>query len=324
MAIRVGEYTINTPVEDMLVMIRAELASKGLIRFQKIKRTGNNVMTNCPFHKGGLERKPSFGISSSGECHCMACGWSTTNFPVFISEVYGHHDNGEWGNLWLHSKLGVAYKTNRSIDVSELNKRRRRDIPAKSIVPESELDKYRNYHPYLKQRHLDYDTDPRAREVINLFDVGYDMDNHCITFPIKDLDGDVIFVATRSVTSKFFTLPEDANKPIYGAYLFTSGKYREAVLCESFFNALTCWKLGIPAMALIGTGSYTQLNTLARLPVRHYICGLDPDTAGENGTARIASKLGNHKLISKFIYPDRSRDLNDLDREILTLKQQII
>lgn len=323
MGIRVGEYTINTPVEDVLLIIKSELSAKGLSRFDKIKRTGDNVMTNCPFHKGGAERKPSFGISSKGECHCMACGWSTKSFPVFISEVYGYHDNGDWGNLWLHSKLGVAYKSNRSVDIANLD-RRAVHSASKVIIPESQLSEYRNYHPYLKTRHFDYDTDKRARDVIELFDVGYDLDNHCITFPIKDLKGDVVFVATRSVTSKFFSLPEAVNKPIYGAYLFTSGRYREAVICESFFNALTCWKWGIPAMALIGTGSYTQIDILSKLPVRHYILGLDPDDAGNRGAERIANKLRSHKIISRYVYTDKSRDINDLDGEILSLKQEIM
>ena len=185
-----------------------------------------------------------------------------------------------------------------------------------TIISEAELDSYRYTHPYMYKRHL---TD----EIIQKFDIGYDRERQCLTFPIKDLYGNVVFVARRSVNSKFFILPEDKEKPIYLAYMFTSGQYKKAVICESFLNALTCWKFGIPAMALIGTGSYKQIEILQRLPVRHYVLALDPDEAGARGIARIKNNLRG-KFLSTYIMPDTHSDLNDLDDKILQLKERRI
>lgn len=313
MPIRVDNYTIYTPVDEILAILRIELSDQGMDLFDVVKQTGNNFMTRCPFHKEGRESKPSFGISTEGQCHCFACGWSTSEFYEFISAIHGFDKESDYGKIWLLQHLNDTYADRKPI---ELNfNRRNQQKQEKIIISEEELDSYRYTHPYMYQRHL---TD----EIIEMFDVGYDTKNHCLTFPVKDLDGDVVAVVTRSVISKFFTLPQGEQKPVYGAYLFVDGKYSEAVICESVLNALTCWKYGIPAMALFGTGSHYQIEILKKLPVRHYILGLDPDEAGDKGVKRIKEGLKGHKLLSKYIIPP-GKDLNDLDADILTLSKVI-
>lgn len=310
--IHVGEVVIDTPVEQILEQLKIDLAEVGMVRFEKIRRTNSNVMTQCPFHADGLEKKPSFGISDSGECHCFACGWSSKYFDQFISELFGYFDGGEYGRSWVYTHLNDS-SMNRSI---QLNFGSKKQAVSKSIISEEILDSYRYIHPYMYQRHL---TD----EIIDEFDIGYDRERRCITFPIKDLEGDVIYVATRSVNSKFFMLPEGENKPIYCADRFVSGKYKKAVIVESFLNALTCWKFGIPAMALIGTGSSTQMSILRNLPVRHYVLALDPDDAGRKGMERIKIALRGYKILTMWKLP-KGKDVNDLDSEILNLKESFI
>lgn len=311
--IRVGDVVVATPVEEILALMRNDLASSGVIRFQKIKRNLNNVMTQCPFHSNGLEKKPSFGISDTGECHCFACGWASKHFDQFVSEVFGYYDGGDYGRSWIYSQMNDPTAARRIILPFEEAKPKK---PPKIIITEEELDSYRYIHPYMYQRGL---TD----EIISKFDVGYDPQRGCLTFPIKDLNGDVVFVATRSVTSKFFTLPREESKPIYLAYMFTSGKFKKAVLVESFLNALTCWKFGIPAMALIGTGSKPQMDILRQLPIKHYILGLDGDEAGEKGVQRLKYALQGHKILTRWNIP-KDKDINDLDSDILTLKETFV
>ena len=178
-------------------------------------------------------------------------------------------------------------------------------------IPESLLDSYRYIHPYMYKRGL---TD----EIIEEFDIGYDKSRNCLTFPILDLDGNCVFVATRNVSNKFFTLPKDLEKPIYQAYRFTSGKYKEAWIVESFLNCLTLWKYGIPAMALIGTGNKHQYDILSKLPVRSYVLAFDPDNAGYKATQRFRRNVKN-KLIKEVVYKD-DRDINDLQEEVKSLE----
>ena len=310
--IRVGDVVISTPVEEILQYLRADLAANGKIRFQKIHRTSRNVMTQCPFHSNGMEKKPSFGISDAGECHCFACGWSSKHFDQFVSELFDYYDGGDFGRSWIYGHMNDSTAV-RNIPISFDDKPNR---ALKTVVSEEELDSYRYIHPYMYERHL---TD----KIIEEFDIGYDQSSQCLTFPVKDLEGDVVFVARRSVVTKFFSLPEGKDKPIYCADRFVSGKYKKAVLVESFLNALTCWKFGIPAMAFIGTGSEPQLQILRMLPVKHYVFALDPDNAGYLGMQRAKRALTGHKMLSMWELPE-GKDVNDLDEEILNLHEKLL
>lgn len=314
MAINIGGHVVYTPVADILSLLKTELADRGKIRFEKINLTGEQVMTNCPFHNGGRERKPSFGISDIGECHCFACGWASTSFTKFVSAVLDVEDDGTFGRNWLLGRLAGSIETNPEIKLQFTRNVSTRNT--KNIIPEEELDKYRYTHPYMYTRHLD-------DNIIEMFDVGYDSERQCITFPVKDIEGDVIFVATRSVRGKFFTLPSGIEKPVYGAHLFTSGLYSEAVITESILNALTLWRYGIPAMALMGTGSSSQYEILRKLPVRSYILGLDPDPAGIDGCRRLKQALTGYKLIYKYNIPE-GKDINDLNEGVLDLHKTFL
>lgn len=315
MAIHFDDYVIYTPVDQVVEVLKISLFERGIYRFSVIKQTNDNVMTNCPFHADGQERKPSFGISSKGECHCFACGYATKSFPVFVSDLFGYADNGAFGKKWLLSQILSSPEEQPRMFSLDFTNRYNNKANHKDIISEEELDSYRYIHPYMYQRHLNDD-------IINRFDVGYDKSRQCLTFPVKDLEGDVVFVATRSVLSKFFTLPESQSKPIYGAYLFRTGKYKKAVICESILNALTCWKFNIPAMALMGTGSYSQIEVLSRLPVCEYYLALDPDNAGNLGCSRILNSLKGRHILYRYNLPP-GKDINDLDSEFLSIKPEL-
>ena len=98
------------------------------------------------------------------------------------------------------------------------------------------------------------------------------------------------------------------------------GLYKYAVICESIFNALTCWKWGIPAVALLGTGTKNQYKILNDLPVRKYIIATDPDEAGERAADKLRRNLSRSKIIKYYVIPE-GKDLNDLDKKVLDLKE---
>lgn len=155
-------------------------------------------------------------------------------------------------------------------------------------------------------------------EIIERFDIGYDKTRNEITFPVRDIEGRCVFVAGRSVKSKFFRLPKGMDKPIYQGYRFFYGSYKVAYITESFLNCLTCWKYDKPAMAMIGTGNQKQYEILNKLPVREYILAFDPDEAGRKATERFRKNV-HGKIIKELVYPD-NRDINDLQEEFLKCK----
>lgn len=324
--IKIDDIIIQADTEDMLKTLKAELYSKGINRFAYFRRNGDNVQCPCPFHKNGQERKASFGVNGNlNKCHCFTCGWSG-GIEDMISELFGFVDS-KYGKRWLIKRFntieiesrpnileGLNVRNNvRNINVYSSNINRNYDSNDNTrYITEEELDKYRYIHPYLYERGL---TD----EIIERFDIGYDRERDCITFPIKDIEGRVVFVATRSTKTKFFGLPQGLNKPIYLSNEFTTGLYKKAYITESFLNCLTCWKYDKPAMAMIGTGNSRQYKILEKLPVREYILCFDPDEAGRKATQRFKKNVKG-KIIKEIIYEEDGKDINDLQERFLELK----
>ena len=324
--IKLQDTIIQSDTQSVLNMLKFDLAQHGVNRFHIFRNNGENIQTNCPFHKGGQERKPSFGVNGEiDKCHCFSCGWAGT-IEEMISELYGYQDEGKFGKRWLIKRFNtVEIETRPNImegfndrDISNnwntFNSGRHRVSGIQSdrhFITEEELDKYRYIHPYMYQRGL---TD----EIIERFDIGYDRERKEITFPVRDIEGRCVFVAGRSVKSKFFRLPEGKDKPIYQGYRFRCGMYKKAYIVESFLNCLTCWKYDKPAMAMIGTGNQKQYEILNKLPVREYILAFDPDEAGRKATERFRKNVRG-KIIKELVYTD-DRDINDLQEEFLNCK----
>lgn len=329
--IKLQDTIIQADTQSVLDMLKFDLAQHGVDRFHIFRNNGENIQTNCPFHKGGQERKPSFGINGEKDkCHCFSCGWAGT-IEEMISELYGYQDEGKFGKRWLIKRFNTVEIETRPNIMEGFNGRNNITIRNNNDIHrfkqhiqsnksseqysgeiiEEELDKYRYIHPYLYQRGL---TD----EIIERFDIGYDRERKEITFPVRDIEGRCVFVAGRSVERKFFRLPKGFDKPIYCADKFRAGAYRTAYITESFLNCLTCWKYNKPAMAMIGTGNQKQYEILNKLPVREYILAFDPDEAGRKATERFRKNV-HGKIIKELVYTD-NRDINDLQEEFLNCK----
>ena len=159
-------------------------------------------------------------------------------------------------------------------------------------------------------------------EIIDLFDIGYDKNTECITFPNRDINGNCLFVARRSVKTKFFNYPQDVEKPVYGLYecnicakTIKNWFPDEIIICESMIDALTCWVYGRYAVALNGTGNENQFKTLRNMPNRKFILATDMDEAGLKARERIRQSLGN-KLVTEYVWDiNVAKDINDMNKE---------
>ena len=317
----VNNHVILDDTQDILIELRKQLELNGVKRFARFIDSGNNIQTNCPFHKEGQERKPSFGINkNTGECHCFGCGWSGT-LSEMISNCFGKDDFGAYGNKWLiRNFLSVAVESRPDIDV-DFCRRKKITSETKKYISEQELDSYRYTHPYMYKRKL---TD----EIIDLFDIGYDKNSECITFPNRDINGNCLFIARRSVKTKFFNYPQDVEKPVYGLYELNAIRNvnghtvhilpnfpNEIIICESMLDALTCWVYGKYAVALNGTGNENQFKTLRNMPNRKFILATDMDEAGLKARERIRQSLGN-KLVTEYMWDiNVAKDINDMSKE---------
>ena len=178
---------------------------------------------------------------------------------------------------------------------------------------EEELDSYRYYHEYWTKRGI---TD---EDIIELFDLGYDKRTNCITFPVRDIDGNCLFVARRNVETKWFNYPKDVDKPLYGLYEMKlnnvrCGKNTKLYITESMIDCILLWQAGYYAVALNGTGSAEQIETLRKLPIRHYVLATDNDNAGLLARNKIRNQLSN-KLITEIQFPDDIKDIGECTKE---------
>ena len=308
---------------EVLNELKIQLALNGIQRFAEFKPGPRNIQFNCPIHADGQERNPSCGISiinqegvPAGTVHCFTCGYTAT-LEQMISHCFGKDDGGVFGREWLIKNFLTISIENRKDIILDLQ--RGNNKITNNYITEEELDSYRYYHPYMYKRRL---TD----EIIEKFDVGYD--NHfelkdkfgkvksvlrCLTFPVRDINGNTLFIARRSVDIKFFHYPEGVIKPVYGLYELPDD-VGEVIICESILNALTCYVYGKPAVALNGLGTEYQYEQLKRLSARKFIIALDPDEAGQRATRKLRKALRGSKLVTQYEIP-KGKDLNDLDKK---------
>lgn len=320
-----------------VVLILEKLESLNLIRLHKI--TNDYYTIYCPFHSGGQERRPSFGVLlkdqvrngrkyPAGFSHCFTCGYASS-LPDMITEILKARNISKSGYDWLIENIPGFEQTsdfdylipgdliqglNETYAVEYVNSLLQKNKP--SYVTEEELQKYRFTVPYMYERGL---TD----EIIDRYDIGVDMNyipksrkrpTPSITFPVKDINGNVLFVARRSIEGKFFFLPEGYDKPLYGIYELPKG-CKSVDIVESVFNLTTSVKYGRPTICLLGTGTVEQCSELRKLGVQEFRLNLDPDEAGRKGTKRLKRALHDVAIVWEYSGIPEDKDVNNLTKE---------
>ena len=312
------------------------LESHQLIRTNKI--TGNWYTVYCPFHNDGNERKPSCGVLlkeeyrngkkyPQGLWHCFSCS-TVKSMPEAITYILKQKNIQSDGLKWLSENV-PGFEINADFDylippdmMQSLSNKYAIDYiqtslnkTSQSYVSEDELKKYRYTVPYMYERGL---TD----EIIEKFDVGVDMNwippgrkkkVPCITFPVRDSNGRTLFLCRRSIEGKLYNYPEDVVKPVYGLDMIPRG-CSSLIICESIINALTCWKWGYPAVALLGTGNPYQLQQLKELGIPEFVLCMDGDDAGKRATRRLKNNLSKNAIIWTIHMLD-GKDVNDIDKD---------
>ena len=305
---------IQTPIYPLLFVLRDELSAEGISKLKSIQNKGDNARITCPVHKYGNENHPSCSVLLTdtkdlpkGFVSCFTCGYRAT-FDKFVSDCFNLNDNGEFGEEWILNHSDYAFPTElRHLPhlPETLNKKRSEDKQVE-YVSDSELEKYRFYHPYMWKRKL-------TPEIVDKFDIGYDKDTNSITFPVYDNNGHCLFVIRRNVDKKLFQIPEGITKAIFGLNQI-SPDISKVIICESAFNALTCWVYGKPAVALFGTGTKEQIDTLLKSHIRHFVLAFDGDNAGKRATIKFNKALNKTKIVTEYHLPP-GKDINDLSKE---------
>ena len=326
----INDVHFNADATEIVEELQSQLHANNINLINTIKDTPDNVMIQCPYHNNGAERKPSAGIKKDdGTFHCFSCGKVHT-LPEVISHCFGRSSDmvGAFGWNWLLKNFAsVAIETRQDIQLDFGRGVVKHEDVCANYIQEEELDGYRYVHPYMYKRGL---TD----EIIELFDIGYDKASECLTFPVRDINGNTLFIARRSVKTKYFNYPQGVEKPLYGLYEYhklcttrivggrCNGKteflkrLNEIIVCESMLDALKFWTVGKYAVALNGTGSELQIKQLNELPCREIILCTDMDEAGMNARYKLKKRIKG-KILMQYMLPEGRKDANDCTPEEL-------
>lgn len=259
--------------------------------FYKVKQTPTDIMTNCPFH--GADRNPSFGISrDEGLAHCFACGYKNS-FSGFVDDL-------NMGHIF-DTNLPIAEENTIEIDLGDCG-----------VEPAINLENpYKNnVTHYWRKRGI-------TKEIKDLFELGYDETTKDVTFPIKDLCGNITGFIRRSTKEKKFHIDKSLKKTLFGMYelLLTNYKRHDIIIVESNIDALYLWSLGFPSLALNGTGSKSQYELIKQLPYRVIYLLLDNDKAGRMGTQKLSQALNKEFFVDVVQLPNTCKDANDMSKE---------
>lgn len=303
---RINNIEINTDMKTILDKLLYACRTSGNNYFTKGYKSLNGYYSvQCPYHKMGQERHPSAQFRmTDGLFYCFGCK-ETHSLPDVITHCL--HVNGR---AWLLENFDGTSIEERKVEFNLPTK----DTKKITYVDKNILAKYRFTHPYMFERKLNLDT-------IRRFDIGYDSENDCITFPNRDPEGNILFIATRSIKTKFFHYPEGVDKPVYGLYeIYREMKkgieINEVYVCESMLDALAIWSHGKYAIALNGTGSTYQYDIIKKSNLRFLILATDNDDAGKKARERFRKGVTN-KIIKEISYDSygECKDINDMTKD---------
>lgn len=287
----------------------------------KIRRSGSdNIQAICPFHlkaDGSPERKPSFRMSlSKGLYFCQSCH-AKGNLFTFLRA------------LGIHRYV-IKQRYSHLLDQISKNVPPPPD-PLKPLVyrlPTIE-EAVLGLFDYCPTELLDEGFE---RRTLRHFEVGYDAWHQRITYPLRNLIGQLVGVSGRNpegLAPKYKTytkeyarwgLPEVSEPDkravlwnadrVYPELYFTSpSPSTYVVVVEGFKAAMWLWQLGNEnVVALLGSYlSWEHKWILEHLGVVVYLF-LDNDYAGRNGTINAADALSKSLSVRVVEYPSRLLD----------------
>lgn len=169
--------------------LHEEIADIAKQYLKGVKKVGsNNIAAICPFHTkadGTPERSPSFSMSViTGAWHCFACH-EVGNLRTFLRSVGISH------YLIEHQYGVVLEEASRSVP-------KRLDPLQPNLILENPLpESLLGLFQYCPKDLLDEGFN---EGVLEYFDVGFDKQHMRITYPLRDISGQLFGISGRTVT----------------------------------------------------------------------------------------------------------------------------
>jgi DNA primase len=299
---------------------------------QKVKPSGpENIMAICPFHTksdGTPERHPSFAMSlTNGLWFCHSCQAKGNLYTFFRDLGFDRH------NIDFHfGMLLEEAKKNMPQEFDPANP----GVFSSDPIPESLLGLFDYCPTNLLQAGFDEGT-------LRRFEIGFDMHHYRVTYPVRDLVGNLMAISGRTVNDaypkykvyteefKAWGLPErllwDKSSALWNAHNVYPEVYFQAtpervVVVEGFKACMWVWQAGIKnVVALLGTYlSNQQRWILERMgaPVYMFFDNNDP---GTTGIMKCGERLRRSLRLHVVEYPERLLDDEDAQPDSMTAEE---
>jgi DNA primase len=308
------------------------------------QRKTSYVMIQCPFHSGGQEQNPSCSVALEKPvffCHaCQASGHVSRIFKALglgregidvILKATGMDKPGKF----LSARGRVAARLTDNVNAYR----------GPFILSEDLLDDFRHAPLMLMRQGF-------AKSTLRHFEVGFDASNLRVTFPIRNMYGDLVGVSGRAISEaqeprykiydsemkmkEGFHIPPDYSMEevkdailwhghVVRPFFYTREEQDETfVLTEGFKACMWVWQSGYQsAVALIGAYLSDLHAELIASAVQHTTLFLDNNEAGWRGTVRAGRILSTYGInVQVARYPDEREQPDDLspDEVILAIR----
>jgi DNA primase len=282
---------------------------------QRVRIKDEYISSVCPFHKGGQETRPSFWIKRhTGQWGCFTCGEHGGGLRWLLKGLGVN-------SALIETQLSLAEKDAQQyleIASAKAKKKERKPFVGDHQLPESLLGVF-DFLP------LDLVEAGYEEELLREHDIGFDRRNNRITFPIRDLHGNLIGISGRSTlvgeVPKYLVYsgrrtfegketlgelgewyPDYSNDGIrdhlwrmdqcYTRLMENVSKQEQLIVVEGYKAALWMVQHGwVNTVALMGARmSQTQERIIRKLGVEVFVL-LDNNKPGRDGSKRICQRL---------------------------------
>lgn len=274
----------------------------------EVEDRNNDYFISCPIH---CETEPSLSIEKTqGLVHCFGCGFKGTLGDLF-------HALGDGEEVF---NTEIIRETPRHL--KELTSNNKADELLKKIKSEKKennipftewLEKNKIAINYLKTRNIKV-------SIMREFNIMYKANNHSVLFPVNNHKGEFQFFASRGINTKIYRYPTGCHKPVYALDKVRMKGSRYLVITEGILDCLRLWSLDIPAVAMNGTGTYSQYWDIQNNFKGNILTAFDNDRAGYIATKRANDFFKDKKEIRNLTIPLYKKDVNELtDTEIFDM-----
>jgi DNA primase len=276
------EIKQSVPIEAVL----------GHYQWKYLRRRGDRVQGCCPIHRG--QRTDAFNVDlRNNGFHCFSC---QAHGGVLDLVVAMERCSLRKAGLLLTEWFAVSTEA-RTLESTAANKKTAQLIREKERLAaplKFTLRPVDSGHVYLRDRGIDVRTAAH-------FGVGYyaspGLLQGRVVIPIHNEHGQLLAYAGRSIdgAGPKYKLPTDFAKSrvLFNLHRVIAHRQQTIVVVEGFFDCLKVHQAGMPGVvALMGCSLSEHQETLLVESFRNVALMLDADSAGVQGSAVIADRLG--------------------------------